>query len=229
MLKLIMSVFFPNREVTMIQIMNVTLTLLVVILSLIDRASGMQMAALVGTVVFALTLIPARLLGVAWLRGIESDLLTIARNGKWLGIWTFVWFLLYTSLAMAVYYGPYFGALQFVYRETILLTVSLVVLVGLVALSNKWSYAHVKWWKQINMLIWLTVPFLFTHFLLASTVLDQGSAFLPEMLILALAAIAGIGGLFRGKRDYFAFWRVYILVIATIISTLVVHFYPVML
>jgi hypothetical protein len=224
-----MNVFFPNREVTMIQLMNLTLALLVVILSLIDRQSGAHMAALVGTVIFALTLIPARLLGLKWLKRAESDLLSIARNGKWLGIWTFVWFLLYASEAMPVYYGHYFGAAEFVQRETVLLTASLVILAGLLALSNKWSYAHIKWWKQINMLIWLTVPFLFTHFVLAANIFKQGSAFLPELIILGLAAVAGVGGLLRGKRDYFAFWRVYILAVAVFFSVLAVLYYPAIL
>lgn len=223
------NILFPDREVTYLQLMNLLLMVLVVALSFIDIASGMHMAALVGTTVFALTLIPARLLGLKWLRPIDGDLLQIARNGKWLGIWTCVWYCVYASLAFTQYYGLQFVPSEFIHRETVLLTMSLVIFVVLLSLSNKWSYAHVKWWKQINMLIWMTVPFLFTHFLLAGKVFNNVDAFVTPLVILALMVIAGVSGVFRTQRDYFAWWRIGMMLLATVISVLVTWFYPAIL
>jgi hypothetical protein len=220
------QIFLPNREVTNIQLMNVTLLVLVCILFAIDRLSAVHMAALVGTTIFALTLIPARLLGFKWPKKFAADLLSISYQGKWLGIWTCAWFMIYAAFALVQYYGLLFLPSQFVQRETVLLSASLVIFIVLLSLSNKWSYAHVKWWKQINMLIWLTVPFLFTHFLLAANVFGDVGYFWAPWALLALSAIAGISGIFRAKRDYFAWWRIWLLLIGSGVSTLVVFFYP---
>jgi len=223
------NVFFSNREVATIQGMNALLAILVVILYAIDTASGVQMAALVATVVLAVTLIPARLMGLKWPAKFDADLLQVARNGKWLGIWTCVWFMLYTALALPTFYGPDFQPIQLVQREIFPLTLALLIFVCLLTLSNKWSYAHVRWWKQINMLIWLTVPLLFVHLFLAGNVFGYAGAFWPTYIIFGLIAIAGISGIFRAKRDYFAFWRLWLLVGGSIVTALAVWFYPVML
>lgn len=223
------DIFWPNREVLSIQIMNLTLVVLVSILFAIDQASGVHMAALVGTTIFALTIIPARLLGLKWLRWLEAELVTIAYQGKWLGIWTCVWFVLYSAFALVEYYGTLFFPSQFIQRETVLLSAPLLIFVVLLGLSNKWSYAHVKWWKQINMLIWLAVPFLFTHFLLAAHIFADVGYFWAPWTLLALMALAGVSGLFRAKRDYFAAMRVWLLVLGALVSALVVFFYPAIL
>lgn len=220
------QVFFPNREVSLIQLMNTTLVVLVAILFAIDHVSGVEMAALVATTIFATTLIPARLLDLKWLKRVRADLLQISYQGKWLGIWTCLWYVLYTTLAFSVYYNGVFSPKEFVQRETVLLSASLLIFVVLLSLSNKWSYAHVKWWKQINMLIWLAVPFLFTHFLLAAHVFGDFTSFWGPWILLGLSAVAGVSGLFRKKRDYFAFWRIWLLVLGSLISALVVWFYP---
>lgn len=220
------ELFLPNREVANIQLMNVTLLVLVGVLFTIDRTSALHMAALVGTTIFALTLIPARLLGLKWPRRFADDLLSIAYQGKWLGIWTCAWFVAYTAFALAQYYGTPFSLSQLAQRETVLLSVSLVIFVGLLSLSNKWSYAHVKWWKQINMLIWLVVPFLFTHFLLAANIFGDVGYFWAPWTLLVLMALAGLSGVFRAKPDYFAWWRVWLLVLGLLVSALVVFFYP---
>jgi hypothetical protein len=220
------QLFFPNREVAAIQLMNVTLLVLVCILFAIDRSSAVHMAALVGTTIFALTIIPARLLGLKWPKKIADDLLTISYQGKWLGIWTCLWFILYVIFALVLYYGTSFTPDQFIQRETVLLSASLVIFVVLLSLSNKWSYAHVKWWKQINMLIWLAIPFLFTHFLLAANVFGDVGYFWAPLTLLVLMAISGVSVLFRAKRDYFVWWRIWLMVIGSLISALVVFFYP---
>lgn len=219
------QVFAPNREVQVIQLANLTLALLVCVLFAIDTASGVHMAALVGTTIFALTLIPARLLGLKWLKPVEPELIKVSYQGKWLGIWTCVWFVLYTALALVEYYGVSFQASQLIQRETVLLSASLLIFTVLLALSNKWSYAHVKWWKQINMLIWLTVPFLFTHFLLAGSVFEVGP-FWASWVLLGLVSVAGLSGLFRAQRDYFAATRVWLLILGVFLSALVVFLYP---
>jgi len=206
--------------------MNVTLLVLVCILFAIDRSSAVHMASLVGTAIFALTLIPARLLGLKWPKAVADDLLTIAYQGKWLGIWTCTWFVFYAAFALVQYYGTTFAPTEFVQRETVLLSVSLLIFVVLLSLSNKWSYAHVKWWKQINMLIWLTVPFLFTHFLLAANVFGEVGYFWAPWVLLVLVAIAGVSGIFRVKPDYFAWWRIWLLGIGSLLSALVVFLYP---
>ncbi len=220
------ELFWPNREVVRIQLMNGTLFVLVCILVAIDRVSAAHMAALVGTSIFALTIIPARLLGYKWPKKIAEDLLRISYQGKWLGIWTCIWFVLYSAIAMVQYYGTPFYPSQFVQRETVLLSASLVIFVVLLSLSNKWSYAHVKWWKQINMLIWLTIPFLFTYFLLAANIFDDVGYYWAPWTLLVLMTIAGVSALFRAKRDYFVWWRIWLLVIGSLVSALVVFFYP---
>lgn len=229
MLVVVMSfkeVFLPNSEVASIQLMNVTLLVLVFVLFLIDRVSAVHMAALVGTTIFALTLIPARFLGLKWLKRIEDDLLRIAYQGKWLGIWTCAWFAVYAAFALAEYYKGPFSPLEFVQRETVLLSTSLLVFAALLSLSNKWSYAHVKWWKQINMFIWLAVPFLFTHLLLAANIFGDVGYFWAPWTLLALMAAAGTSGIFRAKPDYFAWWRIWLLIAGSLVSALVVFFYP---
>lgn len=223
------NLFFPNREVGLIQGMNLTLALLVVILYAIDPVSGVHMAVLVGTTIFATTLVPARLLGIAGLKPLETQLLQVARNGKWLGIWTCVWFMLYTALALPVYYGLVFHPLQLVQRETVLLSASLFIFVCLLAISNKWSYEHVKWWKQINMFIWLAVPLLFTHLLLVGNIWSEVGPFWVSYTLFGLVALAGVSGIFRAKRDYFAFWRLWIFVGGSLIAALVTLLYPVIL
>ncbi|SRR6266496_3274380 len=223
------NLFFPNREVSLIQGMNLVLAVLVVILYAVDHVSGVHMAALVATTVFATTLIPARLLGLTWLKPMEVQLLQVARNGKWLGIWTCVWFVLYTALALPVYYGIVFDPIQLIQRETVLLSLSLVIFVGLLTISNKWSYEHVKWWKQINMFIWLTVPFLFTHLLLVGNIWNEVGPFWVPYVLFGLVVLAGVSGIFRAKRDYFAFWRLWIFVGGSLVAALVTLLYPVIL
>lgn len=230
MLKVVMKgIFFPNREVQIIQLANLTLLALVSVLFAIDTTSGVHMAALVGTTIFALTMIPARLLGLKWPKSIDADLLKLAYQGKWLGIWTCVWFVMYASFALVDYYGVPFYVSQFVQRETILLSASLFIFTVLLTLSNKWSYAHVRWWKQINMFIWLTVPFLFTHFLLAANIFGSVGYFWAPWTLLVLVALAGVSGIFRAKRDYFAWWRIWLLLTGALVSALVVFFYPAIL
>ena len=224
------QLFFPNRDVAAIQAMNLTLIGTIIVLYEVDPASGANMAALVAATIFATTLIPARLLGLPWLKRLEDDLLQVARNGKWLGIWTCAWFVFYTSLALPVYYGAQFSPIQLLQRETILLSLSILIFVVLLSLSNKWSYAHVKYWKQINMLIWLAVPFLFTHFWLAARVFSQTvGVFEAPGIVLGLAAVAGVSGVFRKKRDYFAWWRIWLLIFGAFTSALVVWLYPAIL
>jgi hypothetical protein len=220
------QVFLPNREVTNIQLMNVTLLALVCVLFVIDRMSAVHMAALVGTTIFALTIIPARLLGFKWPKKFADDLLAISYQGKWLGIWTCIWFIFYAAFALVEYYGVPFVPTQFIQRETVLLSVSLLIFVVLLTLSNKWSYAHVKWWKQINMLIWLAIPFLFTHFLLGANIFGDVGYFWTPLTLLVLMALSGVSVLFRAKRDYFVWWRIWLLAIGSLLSTLVVYFYP---
>src|SRR6266702_6126165 len=215
------EIFLPNPEVRAIQLMNITLLALVCILFAIDRPSAVHMAALVGATIFALTIIPARLLGLKWPKAIADDLLTISYQGKWFGVWTCTWFIVYAAFALVQYYGAPFTPTQFVQRETVLLSASLVIFVVLLGLSNKWSYAHVKWWKQINMLIWLAVPFLFTHFLLAANVFGDVGYFWAPWTLLVLMAIAGISDIFRAKPGYFAWWRIWLLLLGSLISALV--------
>lgn len=223
------QIFLTNREVQSIQLANVTLLACVCVLAFIDLTAGVHMAALVATTIFALTLIPARLLGLKWPANVAADLLKLSYQGKWLGIWTCIWFILYSAFALVDYYGVPFYVAQFAQRETVLLTASLLIFTVLLALSNKWSYAHVKWWKQINMLIWLNAPFLFTHFLLAANVFGEAGYFWAPWTMLALSAVAGVSALFRAKRDYFAWWRIWLLVIGSLVSALVVWFYPAIL
>jgi|GEM_PF-2660122 len=223
-------IYFPNHEVQTIQLANIALVICVIVLFMIDQFSGVHMAALVGTSMLALTLIPARLLGLKWWSpSIDADLLKVSYQGKWLGIWTCIWFMLYASLALVNYYGVPFTPMHFVQRETVLLTASLVIFVVLLSLSNKWSYAHVKWWKQINMLIWLVVPFLFTHFLLAANIFGAIGYFWAPWTLLVLMALAGVSALFRAKRDYFAGMRLWLLVLGSLVSALVVFLYPAIL
>lgn len=223
------NVFFPNREVTNLQVMNLILAGAIIVLYALDTRTGVDMTALVATTVFATTLIPARLLGLKWLGSLQEGLLQIARNGKWLGIWTAIWFTLYTALALPVYYGVTFSPLQLVQRETILLTLSLLIFVVLLSFSNKWSYEHVRWWKQINMFIWLAVPFLFTHFWLSANVFGGLHVFMVPCLLLALCVLAGVSGVVRVKRDYFAWWRVWLILFGAGLSALVTWFYPAIL
>ena len=230
MLEVIMKgIFWPNKEVALIQLMNLTLLGLVSVLFAIDQVSGVHMAALVGTTIFALTIIPARLLGLKWLKRLEPELLSIAYQGKWLGIWTCAWFTAYTTFALVEYYGTPFSPLQLIQRETVLLSASLLIFIVLLGLSNKWSYAHIKYWKQINMLIWLTIPFLFTHFLLAANVFGGVGYFWAPWILLVLMVIAGVSALFRTKPDYFAVTRIVLLAVASTLSALVVFFYPAIL
>lgn len=223
------QIYAPNHEVLTIQLANLALLVCVVILFAIDQASGVHMAALTGTAMLALTLIPARLLGLRWPSGIEADLLKLAYQGKWLGIWTCVWYVLYASLALVNYYGVPFEPTHFVQRETVLLSASLVIFAVLLSLSNAWSYAHVKWWKQINMLIWLVVPFLFTHFLMAAHIFGDVGYFWAPWALLGAMAVAGLSGIFRAKPDYFAATRIWLLVVGSLVSALVVFLYPAIL
>lgn len=221
-----MKFLFPNREVGLIQLMNITLLALTIILFAIDRGSAVYVAALIATTTLAMTLIPARLLGVHWLERLEPELLRVAYQGKWLGIWTALWFGAYTAMMVPTYYGSQFSVTTLLRRETILLTLCLLILAVLLSLSNAWSYAHVKWWKHINMLIWLVVPSMAVHLLLVGSLYAGVGTFWASWIALGLSAAAGISGVFRAKPDYFAWWRIWLLLIGVIMSGLVMLFYP---
>lgn len=227
------NTFFPNRQVVTIQVVNTALLATVLTIFWLNKKLGVQLAVFTAIAELAAGMVPARLLGLKPLKQFEPKLLLIARNGKWLGIWTSLWFLLHATLATLTYFGVPIGLGQLLHndtqREIILGATSLTIFLLLLGLSNKWSYAHIKWWKQINMLVWLVIPFAFVHSFLAAHAFRNALPFLPSWILLALIAVVGISSVFRKKRDYFAFWRVWLMLLGALIATLVVLFYPAIL
>lgn len=219
---------FKNKEVLLIHLMNLSLLIIVGTTYVFDPATTLQLAGLVGVVWLSVLLIAPKLLKMKLMQRWHKDLLQIARNSKWMGLWTAAWLWLHGLLVLFVYldassvHAVIDSALQ---RETILGTASLLIFLLLAAISNKWSYAHIKWWKQLNMLVWLVVPFGFTYALLAS-LRFTGEWPMPIVFVLfPLMALAGIGAKFRRDADYFAFMRLALIVGGALISVLVACFY----
>jgi hypothetical protein len=186
-----------KREIARIHFINATLVLFVGAVALRNTLFGVELAFLISTGWMALLLITPRLRKVAFFERYDAFLLAIARNSKWIGIWTALWFLLHFGAAIALL-TPISTA------QLILGGLMSAIFITLLLLSNSWSYAHVKWWKHINMAIW-TMPSLGLQYTLLTPVnlLPQPLQLLTACIYAAIIAL-GISGLFVQKPDYFA-------------------------
>ncbi len=219
--------WLQNKEVLRIQLMNVLLLIVVGAVLFYDPPTAVQLAGLVGVVWLALLLIAPRLLKVVALRRWHKDFLQIAKQSKWMGIWTAIWFWLHGWLVLFVYLDStsilaiVTSAVQ---RETVLGTASLFILLLLALISNNWSYHHIKAWKHLNMLIWLVVPFGFTYAILASLRFTGEWPMFAVLALFPLMALAGVTAQFRQDADYFARLRSGLLVGGSILSLLATYF-----
>lgn len=219
---------FKNKEVALIFAMNLTLLAVVGATLVYDSRTTGQLAALVGTVWLAVLLIAPKLLKMAMLKRWHDDLLMIARNSKWMGIWTALWFALHACIMATSYLDTSSvaalvnGLLQ---REIILGVLVLLIFALLMAISNKWSYQHVKWWKHLNMLVWLVVPLGFGHALLASMRYTDNLPMAAVLVLFPLMAFVGMLAKFRKDRDYFASMRFWLLVGGALFVVLVANLY----
>jgi hypothetical protein len=174
-----------------------------------------SLALLVGVLLLVILFVPARLLGVAALQRYRPALLKISYQGKWLGLATAFCFGLHAMLLGA-------GGLSV--ASALLLGLCLIVFAILAALSNKWSYAHVKYWKHLNMLVWLAVPFAFAYAVLTRDTLG-GLLTIKICVLLLICAAAGIGGLFEPKPGYFARHRVWLMAAGTVTAGAIAAFF----
>ncbi len=219
---------FKNKEVLLIHVMNLCLLIVVGAVYAYDPVTTMQLAGLVGLVWLSVLLIAPKLLKLEITKRWHKDLLQIARNSKWMGLWTGVWMWLYGVLLLTIYLdtsSPLAVIDSALQRETILGTVSMLIFLLLAAISNKWSYAHIKLWKHLNMLVWLVVPFGFTYALLTSLRFTSEWPAPIVFVLFPLMAIAGIGAKFRRDADYFAAMRTALIIGGAFISLLVAYFY----
>ncbi len=219
--------WLKNKEVLRIQLMNASLLFVVGTTLFYDPPTTIQLTGLIGTVWLATLLIAPRLLRMIALRRWHNDFLQIAKQSKWMGIWTALWLWLHGLLVLFVYLDSsnvmaiITNALQ---RETVLGTLSLFILFLLVVISNSWSYQHIKAWKHLNMLIWLVVPFGFTYAIVASLRFTGEWPMLAVLVLFSLMALAGLSAQFRKDADYFARLRSALIVGGGIVSLLVVYF-----
>ncbi|MGH7196950.1 MAG: hypothetical protein ACREGJ_04290 [Candidatus Saccharimonadales bacterium] len=210
-----------SRPAALLHFINVALLVWLGMLAFIDLHLAARIAAYVGLLELAVLLIPPRLLGVQRLDRWQPKLMLVAPLGKWLGLWTTFWLVMHATVSSFAYFDAFVLGAHLLRPEIILGTLSLIIFLGLALISNKWSYAHIKWWKHLNMLVWLAVPFAFVHSLLAAAEhLGAGPFVLVPWLLLAIA-VAGAAGLLRAKRDYFARHRVGLLVLGSTVAMLV--------
>ncbi len=200
--------------------------LLVLALELIDVRLAVRAMALIGVITLSVLLIVPRLMKVERLARWYEPLLKIAEQSKWMGIWTIAWLSLHATLAVLIY-APLplrLGSLMsFVTAQPIILAaISWLILLILLALSNNWSYQHVRYWKHINMLVW-SIPFLgLAHSLLAAQRYRHELPFLLATPLLLLAsAVAGYSALLIKKRDYFLVIRLGLLTAGGVVAVIV--------
>lgn len=168
-----------------------------------------------GSVVLSLLLITPRLRTIYILRRWHEPLLKIARHSKWMGIWTALWFWLYAILLLLIDRSVVWPL------QVLLGGLVLSILATLVALSNAWSYQHVKWWKHINMLIWMLPALLLSYLVLAPIAVNS----LEQLVICALLSLTilfGVSGVWVRQPDYFARFRLCLIGLAVCIGGLCV-------
>ena len=202
--------YFLQNEPVKFGVMNGGLLLPVVVVAFYDRLLAAELALLVGVVWLAVLLVVPRMRKMRYFERWDDSLLAVAKQSKWLGLWTGGWFWFYGVLRLVSTDGVGWGYVP--------LLLSLGIFAVLAGLSNKWSYAHVRWWKQINMLVWM-VPVL-----LMGYVWTVAGDFTSGVVLLAVLAggmiMTGFGltGVFVRQPDYFARWRLGYLLVAAVLS-----------
>lgn len=216
-----------QRQSFILHCMNLALLLCVGAIALYDRSLAAQLLALVGITWLSVLLIVPRIMYNPRLSRWHGDLLDIAKQSKWLGIWTFVWLTFHGALVLVVHYGTNLTDIFSPNSSIILAEIAWVILLLLALTSNKWSYDHLTFWKHLNMAIWAVPPLLFTHAILVSpTFAKDNPALWLIPALLALSIIAGYTTHFVKEKKKFDIWRLGMLTAGLAVSILVLLLFP---
>lgn len=213
-------------------LMNIALGGVVLAVVAVDPRTAVQLMALIGATWLTMLLIVPRLFYSKYFPSWKPELERIAKLSKYAGLWVAAWFAAHATTAVLTYYGVPTDIGKFITQfeltqPSILAAASLTILVILAVLSNKWSYAHVKWWKQLNMLVW-AIPFMgLAHSLLAARAY-RGE--LPLLMIapilLGLSVLAGYDALFAAEKRFTDKLRLLYLTAGGVGALVVVLFWP---
>lgn len=195
--------------------MNIVLLIPLYVVALYDALSLQALVLLVAFFWLGVLLIVPRIMYIPVFKRLHTDLLEIAKQSKWLGLWVFAWFSIYMLLTYAISWQTLFepkGALALLLW---------LVLALLALLSNKWSYAHITYWKHINMAVWtLPLPAMAYVWLQLQ---DKTIAILLTF-VLGAAALLGYSVLWR-KKDYFSWIRIGYLSVGGLVALVTALFY----
>lgn len=193
-----------DRQTQLLHGCNLALTGLVAALGFYNIFMASLLCSAIAAGLLSFLLIAPKLLKVPSLRSIHPQLLAVARQSKWTGLWMAAWVIAHLGLVLAAQALP-----------SLWLAGLIVAIFGLLAaISNSWSYAHLKWWKHLNMLVWATPPLLIAHFLLLG--------WWPLTVPLFLSIAAGVWAVWLKPRDYFVRHRLWLLLAGALLGLLAV-------
>lgn len=202
-----------KREVLMVQAMNTCLLVVVATTALFDIDLARNWAFLIPTVWLCLLLVVPRLRKIDWLlKRFDGQLLPIARNSKWIGLWTGIWFAIHAALL--IFSGATVSTGQIVTG-----LFGLLIFTILTAISNSWSYANLRWWKHISMLVWAAPSLGLGYVLSAPGGFFETVVLWTGLILYPLTIGFGLTGVFVKKPDYFARIRLINLGIGLLIAT----------
>lgn len=202
------------RDSSALQAANVGLLGVVVLLATFDYRLSVPASLAFGAGWLALLLIVPRLRKFTFLQRWDGWLLPIAAQSKGVGLWTAAWFWLHGLFV-------WLAGKQLSWPAIALLAVSLVVFAKLAALSNRWSYAHIKLWKRINMLVWLLPPIVGAYALISGITPWIRTIIAAGMLVTTLFGFSGV----KVKQpDHFAWLRVWLLLGGVLLGSLAILF-----
>jgi hypothetical protein len=208
----------PSRTALTFHLMNGALLAIVTAIIFVDASASAPLTALVAVTWLSVLLIVPRIMYASKLKRFHADLLEIAKQSKWLGLWLFVWFSGYVLLASAT------EALQ--PKAMLLAVLAELILVVLALISNQWSYQRVTYWKQINMAVWALPVLLAGHFLVAQHGFVGQMPLLFSMLaLLTLTTLAGLATLLQAVKKKPDWWRLMALTASGLVTCLIIVFY----
>lgn len=194
------------KDTWLFHLMNAVLAAAVGVVLYYDPRTAVQLMALIGVTWLAMLLIVPRLYYSQRFKKWHPELERIAKLSKYVGLWVAAWFVAHGMTATLTHYGVpqniFTYAKEFSLSKQIILGgISLCILLLLAAMSNKWSYTHIKWWKQLNMLVWMLPGMIIAHALMAShAFLHEGPLFYIAPVLMGLAIVAGYDALFAKEK-----------------------------
>lgn len=192
---------------------------------------AVQLAALIGVIYLGMTLLPKNILywlPVSWtaLRGRVQNLVVMRRD---FGITAGFTFLIHAILAL-VAYGNFEASFLFM-KSNVFGVAALFIFIALLLTSSNASIRYLRArWRSLHSLIWLGVPFILIHSLLAKAAFQGdydllGIAGVIGLILFVLLEAALI--LINPQKPFLDKWKhVRLILIGTILAMLLFLVYP---